>query len=99
MELILDKRVDVVVDNLTDIEQGRDLGYLDLFREKKFGLPQRYLKKIDRNLWELRPGNIRLLLGKVGSIIVVVNLFKKKSQKTPKNEIKTARNRLKEYEL
>ena len=99
MELILDKRAEAIVDSLSEVDQGRVLGYLDLFREKKFGLPQRYLKKIDRNLWELRPGNIRLLLGKVGSIIVVVNVFKKKSQKTPKNEIKTARNRLKEYEL
>lgn len=99
MELILDKRAEVAVDGLSDKDQGRVLGYLDLFREKKFGLPDRYLKKIDRNLWELRPGNIRLLLGKVGSNIMVVNVFKKKSQKAPKNEIKTARIRLREYEL
>ena len=99
MELIVDRRVEDFVGNLSDFEQGRVLGYLELFREKKFSLPARYLKKIDRGLWELRPGNIRLLLGKTSSGMVVANIFKKKTQKTPKNEIKTARNRLKEYEL
>jgi phage-related protein len=99
MELIVDRRVDQFVETLTDIDQGRIAGYLDLFRQYQFTLPSKYLKKLDKNLWELRPGNIRLLLGKVGSRIIVVNGLKKKSQKTPKKEIETAKRRLREYQL
>ena len=99
MNLIIDKRVDQFVDTLTDPDQGRITGYLDLFRQYQFSLPSKYLKKLDKNLWELRPGNIRLLLGKVGSQLIVVNCFRKKSQKTPKRELKTAKSRLGEYEL
>ncbi len=97
MELIVDKRVQAIVDNLSELEQGRILGYLDLFTEKKFSLPAKYLKKLDSNLWELRPGNIRLLIGKTSVGMIVVNVFKKKSQKTPKNELNTAKKRLMEY--
>jgi len=97
MNLIVDKRVDQFVDTLTDLDQGRITGYLDLFGQHQFSLPSKYLKKLDKSLWELRPGNIRLLLGKVGSRIIVVNCFKKKSQKTPKKEIETAKRRLMEY--
>ena len=97
MNLIVDKRVDQFVDTLTNLDQGRIAGYLDLFRQHQFSLPSKYLKKLDKGLWELRPGNIRLLLGKVGSRIIVVSCFKKKSQKTPKKEIETAKRRLGEY--
>jgi len=64
MDLIVDKRVNQFVEALADIDQGRIAGYLDLFRQYQFTLPSKYLKKLDKNLWELRPGNIRLLLGK-----------------------------------
>src|SRR4030042_4326868 len=99
MELIVDKKIDQVVEILSDIDQGRITGYLDLFRQYQFTLPSKYLKKLDKNLWELRPGDIRLLLGKVGSQFIVVNCFRKKSQKTPKRELETAKSRLGEYEL
>lgn len=36
-------------------------------------------------------------MGKVGSLMVVANAFKKKTQKTPKREIKTTTKRLEEY--
>lgn len=99
MDLIVDKRVERFVETLSDIDQGRITGYLDFFRQYQFQLPGKYLKKLDKNLWELRPGNIRLLLGKVGSRIIVVNGFKKKTQKTPAKEVETARKRLSEYKL
>lgn len=99
MQLIVDKRVDGIVESLSDTDQARIAGYIDLFRQYGFSLPSKYLKKIDKNLWELRPGNIRLLLGKAGMQIVIVNSFVKKSQKTPMKEIETAKKRLKEYQL
>ncbi|OGY23012.1 MAG: hypothetical protein A2172_03430 [Candidatus Woykebacteria bacterium RBG_13_40_15] len=96
---MVDKRVNQFVETLADTDQGRIVGYFDLFNQYQFTLPGKYLKKLDKNLWELRPGNIRLILGKVKSRIIVVNAFKKKSQKTPKNEIETAKKRLGEYKI
>lgn len=99
MQLVVDKRVDRVVEGLPDTDQARIAGYVDLFRQYAFALPSKYLKKIDKNLWELRPGNVRLLLGKAGMQIIIVSCFVKKSQKTPIREIETAKKRLKEYQL
>lgn len=99
MNIIVDKRVDRFVEILPDIDQARIAGYLDLFRQYQFSLPVKYLRKIEKNLWELRPGSIRLLLGRVGAEIIVVNIFRKKGQKTPRREIETARKRLQEYQL
>lgn len=99
MEVITDGRVKEFLESLQETDQARAQGYIELFEQNGFNLPAQYLKKIESNLWELRPGNIRLITGKVGTRMVVVNGFKKKTQKTPKREIKTANNRLKEYKL
>lgn len=99
LKVITDKRVKEFLTSLSEIDQGRAQGYIELFEENGFRLPSQYLKKLENNLWELRPGAIRLLLGKVGSVMIVVNVFRKKSQKTPRKEIKTAKKRLEEYKL
>ena len=56
------------------------------------------LKKIANTpLWEsrvLEKDNIRLLVSKVESSIVILNIFTKKSKKTPESEIKLAIKRL-----
>ena len=97
MNVTFDKRAQKVLKSLSDIEQGRVSGYIDSFSANGFSMTSQYLRKIDVNLWELKPGNIRVLFGLVSSDAMVVNIFKKKTQKTPRQEIKTAKNRLKEY--
>lgn len=99
LKVITDKRVKDFLASLSEIDQGRAQGYIELFEENGFRLPNQYLKKLENNLWELRPGSLRLLLGKVDSVFVIVNAFRKKSQKTPREEIKTTQKRLKEYKL
>lgn len=99
LKVITDKRVKDFLALLPKMDQGRAQGYIELFEENGFRLTSQYLKKLENNLWELRPGSLRLLLGKVGEVMIVVNAFKKKSQKTPKQEIKTAAKRLKEYRI
>lgn len=99
MQLVVDKRVDKFVLSLSEMDQARIAGYIGLFKQYGFSLPSKYLKKIDKNLWELRPGNIRLLLGKTNMQTVIINCFVKKSQKAPIWEIDTAKKRLKEYQL
>lgn len=99
LKVITDKRVKDFLASLPEIDQGRAQGYIELFERNGFGLPGQYLKKLGNNLWELRPGAIRLLLGKVGAVMIVVTGFRKKSQKTPRKEIKTAKKRLEEYKI
>ncbi|EKD65088.1 MAG: hypothetical protein ACD_50C00196G0005 [uncultured bacterium] len=99
MKATLDERVKKVYNSFSDTDQARIRGYINLFREHKFILSGKYLKKLKNNLWELRPGNIRVLFGIVNQEMIIVNVFKKKTQKTPTNEIKIAEDRLKEYKL
>ncbi len=99
LKVITDRRVKEFLASLSEIDQGRAQGYIELFEENGFRLPSQYLKKLESNLWELRPGSIRLLVGKIGSVMIVVNVFRKQSQKTPRKEIKTAKKRLEEYRV
>lgn len=99
MEVITDHRVKEFLESLSENDQGRAQGYIELFEQNGFILQGKYLKKIEGDIWELRPGNIRLLIGKAGTRMVIVNGFKKKTQKTPGREIDTAKRRLEEYKL
>lgn len=99
MEVITDHRVKEFLESLSETDQGRAQGYIELFEQNGFILPGKYLKKIEGDIWELRPGNIRLLVGKAGTRMIVVNGFKKKTEKTPRKEIDTAKKRLEEYKL
>lgn len=99
MNIILDDRVKKVIKNLPEVEKGRVTGYIDQLGKDGFKMTGQYLKKLSNNLWELRPGDIRVLFGLIDSDAVVVNVFKKKTKKTPIKEIKTAKKRLKEYQI
>ena len=81
-KVITDERVKEFLVTISGVDQARAQGYLEMFEQNGFSLPGQYLKKLENNLWELRPGNIRLLMGKVGLNFVIVNVFKKKTQKT-----------------
>ena len=59
------------------------------------GMP--YSKKIDRKLWELRISGkeaFRIFYTVSGKEIILLHIFKKKSQKIPKREIKIALKRM-----
>lgn len=94
-----DKRAEKVLKSLSEIEQAHISGYIDLFKKNGFSIPGQYLKKLENNLWELRPGKLRVLFGMVRQVAMIVNIFKKKTRKTPLREIETAGRRLKEYQL
>lgn len=92
-----DPRVDKEIRSLGGADSARIVSLIELFRRYGFSLSLPYLKKLTANLWELRSGRWRLLFGLVNSEAIIVNLFLKKSQKTPKREIDLAKKRLKEY--
>lgn len=62
------------------------------------GMP--LVRKMDKNLWEVRiilPGKIaRILFTVIGEHMVLLHGFIKKSQTTPKDDLQTAWNRLKQ---
>lgn len=57
------------------------------------------VRKLEKNLWEVRTpitsGIARIIFTVIGNQMVLLHGFIKKSQKTPKNELETARKRLK----
>lgn len=92
-----DPRVDRKIRFLPKRDSARVVRAIELFKESGFDLTELYLKKLTHDLWELRTGRWRLLFGIVKNEAIIVNLFLKKTQKTPKKEIKLALQRLKEY--
>jgi phage-related protein len=60
------------------------------------------VRKIEADLWEvrsrIRDGIARTFFTVIESDMVLLHGFVKKSQKTPKTELQTARARLKEFE-
>jgi len=74
--------------------RARCVKQLRLFEEYGFFLTNADLKKIGRNLWELRTKNTRILIGKVGNTIWAVHAFYKKTSKVPKKEMDLASKRL-----
>ncbi len=87
--------------NLPEGLLARYLRLTDLMLEfgANLGLP--HTKRIDMGLFELRAkskeGIVRVFFcTKIGKKIIMLHSFIKKSQKTPKKEIKTAKSRMKE---
>ncbi len=93
----LDKRLLKTIQGFSRRDQARIRKTVSLFSEKGFFTDEVYLKKITRRIWELKPGNIRLLFGIVRGSVIFVSIFIKKTQKTPLKEIKLADRRLSEY--
>ncbi|MEK7092627.1 MAG: type II toxin-antitoxin system RelE/ParE family toxin [Patescibacteria group bacterium] len=92
-----DKRIEQFLEKLPRENRARVNKTVQLFKDKGFLLDERYLKKLTKSIWELRPGRIRLLFGMINNEAMVVNAFVKKTQKTPKREIDLALQRLRRY--
>lgn len=73
--------------------------YLNLLSDYGFQLNEPYIKKVEKDIWELRPLNDRIFFSKGlnNNTFILLNIFTKQSQKIPKNEIKKAKKILKDY--
>mgnify|MGYP001558911001 CR=1 FL=1 len=94
--LVAHAKVKYFIESLDRISQARVDRYYDLFEEYGPFLSNKYLKKIAKNVWELRPGNIRLFLTVKGNRGYIVHGIYKKTQKTPKKDLDLAIKRIKE---
>lgn len=62
------------------------------------GMP--YSRKIDKDLWELRISGkeaVRVFYAVRKNEIILLHIFKKKTEKTPQKELKLARQRLERF--
>jgi len=96
--------IEKFLDSLTDKQFEKTAYVFDLIESQAF-VSTEYFKKLKgtQNIWEVRiqqGNNIFRFLGFLdGNQLVVLNHgFIKKTQKTPRNEIKIAEKRKKEYE-
>lgn len=98
MKIVYHPEVEKFIFALPSKDNARLIKVVDLFRDYQFRLHQVYLKKITKGIWELRTGRYRLLFGMISEDLIVVYIFMKKTQKTPKQIIDLAIRRLREYE-
>lgn len=98
MKVSNDPRVDKEMRSLPEKENARIVRVIELLEDNGFSLTEPYLKKLTSGLWELRAGRWRLLFGIAGGGATIVNIFLKKTQKTPKKELELAIRRFDEYE-
>ncbi len=69
--------------------------YIDLLSEYGLSLTEPYIKKIDIEIWELRD---RILFATwCNNKFVLLSVFMKQTQKTPKREIEKAKRLLEDY--
>ncbi len=90
------------IDSLELLVQSKVYNSIELLKEFNIRLGAPHVKKLTgTNLWELRilgTDSLRIIyIAVVGKTFLLLHGFKKKKQKTPPNEIKTALDRLSEY--
>ena len=72
--------------------------YIDLLSECGLTLTEPYIKKLDKEIWELRPLRDRILFASwCNNKFVLLSIFMEQTQKTPKSEIEKAKRLLEDY--
>lgn len=81
------------------IERDKIIGYIDLLRNNGKSLGAPYIKHLVNDIWELRPRDNRILFFSWnGNKFVLLHLFKKRTQKTPKREIDKAVKEIEDFQ-
>ena len=72
--------------------------YINLLSQCGLELTEPYIKKIDKDIWELRPLRDRILFASwYNNEFILLSYFMKKTQKTPKSEIDRAKRLFEDY--
>lgn len=72
--------------------------YMRLLEEYGLELKEPYIKKIDDEIWEIRPIRDRILFASwYNNIFVLLSVFMKDTRKTPKKEIEKAKRLFEDY--
>ena len=74
------------------------ISYIRILKEKGLSIGFPYIKHIEDDIWELRPLRDRILFAYWdNNKFILLSIFMKKTQKTPKKEIEKAKKYLEEY--
>ena len=92
----LDQRAET--DKTAKMELKQILFYLDLLAQGGKIIGTNYAKQLDGPIWELTPGNNRILFfAWTGRRFVLLHQFRKKTQKTPRREIDQAKREMTDW--
>lgn len=73
------------------IKFNKIVSYIDLLSKKGIEIGKPYIKHINNNIWELRPVRDRILFAYFdNNKFILLSIFMKQTQKTPKSEIEKA---------
>ena len=94
--------VDEYLKTLPPVDLARVLRTIDLLIDYGPQLKMPHVRHLTGKIWELRidgrPNSYRILYAGVpGRKFILLHVFKKKGQKTPSDELATARRRLDDY--
>lgn len=98
MELIIDDRVKKFILGLEPQDRAKAARYIELFEEFGFHLPPKYLRKVASDVWELRPGRIRIFIYNRKDKIIAVHGAAKSAQKIRRKDLDTVRSRIKQWQ-
>ena len=71
---------------------------IELLKHQGTKLPEKITKHLQGEIWELRPGNNRVMYFYFeNNTYVLLHMFRKKTQKTPKEEIEKAKKEVLDY--
>lgn len=80
------------------IKFNKIISYMKMLQIKGLSLSEPYIKHIENEIWELRPLRDRILFAKLNkNKFILLNIFMKCTDKTPRSEIEKAKRYLKKY--
>lgn len=80
------------------IKIAKITSYIDYLRSDGLRLGEPFIKHIDDEIWELRPIRDRILFASwCNNKFILLSVFMKDTQKTPKREIEKAKRYLEDY--
>lgn len=81
-----------------NIKFKKIVSYIDNLSRYGLSLGEPYIKHLDGEIWELRPIRDRILFASwCNNKFILLNIFMKQTQKTPRSEIEKAKKLLEDY--
>ena len=85
-------------DKSSRIKLNKIIAYIEMLTKYGTNMGTQYIKHIESNIWELRPLKDRIFFSYLrNDIFILISVFRKQTQKTPKLEIEKAKNLLNEF--
>lgn len=82
----------------SNIKFNKIIAYIRMLQQNGLSLGEPYIKHLDSDIWELRPLRDRILFAYFNNNqFILLNIFMKQTQKTPKKEIEKAKKLLEDY--